>query len=108
VAEVDTLAGLNAVDTDLNDLDDYTQYTGNQRRVITVPVVDALAANAEMTLLGFRQFLLEPSNGAATLNVDATNGRFPALYIGSVVPLRQGRMSGCTITAGPGKVVLHR
>ncbi len=108
VAEVDTLASLNAVDTDLNDLDDYTQYTGNQRRVITVLVVDALAANAEMTLLGFRQFLLEPSNGAATLSVDAANGRFPALYIGSVVPLRQGRMSGCTITAGPGKVVLHR
>lgn len=108
VAEVDTLAGLNAIDTDLTDLDDYTQYTGNQRRVITVPVVDALATGSEMTVLGFRQFLLEPSNGAMTLNVDATNGRFPALYIGSVVPLRQGRMSGCTITAGPGKVVLHR
>ncbi|MCX6590264.1 MAG: pilus assembly protein TadG-related protein [Acidobacteria bacterium] len=108
VAEVDTLAGLNTADTDLTDLDDYTQYTGNLRRVITVPVVDALAAGTEMTVLGFRQFLLQPSNGATTLDVDATNGRFPALYIGSVVPLRQGRMSGCTITAGPGKVVLHR
>jgi hypothetical protein len=30
------------------------------------------------------------------------------LYLGSVVPIRQGRIDGCQVTSGPGKVVLHQ
>ena len=37
-----------------------------------------------------------------------TNGRFPAMYVGTVAPLKQGRFDGCQITNGPGKVVLHQ
>lgn len=108
VAEVETLSTLQPVDSDLSDLDDYAAYTGNRRRVITVPIVDALAATSEMTVLGFRQFLIEPSNGTNVLNLDAQNARFPALYIGSAVPLKQGRFSGCSISSGPGRAVLLR
>jgi len=36
------------------------------------------------------------------------NGRFLAIYIGSVAPVKQGRFDGCQQTAGPGKVVLHQ
>jgi hypothetical protein len=108
VAEVGTLSTVFPVDSDLNDLDDYAAYTGNRRRVITVPIVDALAATTEMTVLGFRQFLIEPSNGTNVLNLDTPNARFPAMYIGSVVPLKQGRFSGCSITGGPGRAVLLR
>lgn len=108
VAEVDTIASAYIADSDLNDISDYVQYTGNLRRVITVPIVDQLAAGAAMTVLGFRQFLLEPAQGGTTLTVPDTNGRFAALYIGSVVPLRSGSFSGCRQTSGPGKVVLHQ
>ena len=34
--------------------------------------------------------------------------RYAAMYIGSVMPVSQGRFSGCQQTAGPGKVVLHQ
>src|SRR6185295_2356196 len=50
-------------DTDLvtAQTDSYANYTGSGRRVITVPIVDTLAPNntATMTVLGFRQFLLQ-------------------------------------------------
>ncbi len=108
ITDLDTIASLYQPDTTTDDFDDYASYTGNGRRVITVPVVDALNPSADMTVLGFRQFLMLPTPGAATFNVADANGRFAAMYIGSVKPLRQGSMSGCTQTAGPGKVVLHQ
>ena len=58
--------------------------------------------------LGFRQFLIQPDAGSITVNAGDPNGRFVASYIGSVMPLRQGRFDGCQLSAGPGKVVLHR
>ncbi len=108
IAEVDTMSSIYSPDTDITDLDDYTQYTGNGRRVITIPIVDTLTAAGSMTVLGFRQFLIEPNQGATDITPNDNYGRFVALYIGSVVPIRQGRLSGCQQTAGPGKVVLHQ
>jgi hypothetical protein len=61
-----------------------------------------------MTVLGFRQFFIEPFPNDVTLNPSDVNARFAALYIGSVMPVRQGAFSGCQITNGPGKVVLHQ
>lgn len=108
IAEVDTLSTIYSPDTDINDIQDYTQYAGNGRRVITIPVVDALSATAPMTVLGFRQFLIEPAQNGIDINPSDADGRFNALYIGSVVPVKQGRFDGCQQTAGPGKVVLHQ
>ena len=84
-----------------------TDYTGNGRRIITIPMVDALSATA-MTVLGFRQFLLEPNSGATDITTGDVYGRFLGMYIGSVAPVPQGRFDGCSISAGPGKVVLHQ
>jgi hypothetical protein len=109
VPEVDTMVQAYLPDVDLADLEDYAAYTGNGRRVITVPVVDALNPAGAMSVLGFRQFLVDPDPAlATTINAGDQNGRFVALYIGSVAPLRQGRFDGCQQTAGPGKVVLHQ
>jgi Flp pilus assembly protein TadG len=108
VAEVDTIASAYVADSDLTDLDDYTQYTGNTRRVMTVPVVDVLDPAGTMSVLGFRQFLIEPNPGSTTVNPADQDARFVALYIGSVMPVKQGSFSGCQIIAGPGKVVLHQ
>jgi Flp pilus assembly protein TadG len=108
VAEVDTIASGEVGDVDLTDLDDYTAYTGNGRRVITIPIVDTLSGTGTMSVLGFRQFLVEPNPNDVTVNPTDANARFNALYIGSVVPVRQGTFSGCQITNGPGKVVLHQ
>lgn len=108
IAEIDSLQTIHPVDTDLTELDTYASYTGNLRRVISVPIVDTLSAQGNMTVLGFRQFLVEPNQGEATLAAGDQSGRFPALYIGSVVPLKQGRFGDCQISSGPGKVVLHR
>jgi Flp pilus assembly protein TadG len=109
IQDVDTLTTASPVDTDLTDLDDYTQYTGNGRRIITVPIVDTISATASMTVLGFRQFLLEPGANTTALAVPESNGRFAGLYVGTVMPLKQGRFDGgCQATTGPGKVVLFR
>jgi hypothetical protein len=64
-------------------------------------------------VLGFRQFFLEPNPDGTFLNPAEQNGRFVAQYIGSPVPLKQGFFDdrfalGCSLTAGPGKVVLHQ
>jgi Flp pilus assembly protein TadG len=107
VAETDTILSAATVDTDIADLDDYTAYTGNRRRVITVPIIDT-ASTSTMIVLGFRQFLIEPNPNDVTLNVADQNGRFSALYLGTVMPVRAGRFDGCTLTSGPGKVVLHQ
>jgi Flp pilus assembly protein TadG len=105
---VDTLADAYPPDTDLADYDTYPDYTGNGRRIITIPVVDTLSATANMTVLGFRQFLLIPNQGGTNIAPADVFGRFIAMYIGSVVPLKQGSFSGCQVSAGPGKVVLHQ
>lgn len=107
IPEIDSLASIYSPDTDLSDIDDYAAYTGNGRRVITVPIVANVTAGS-MTVLGFRQFLVDPQQNAADISASDTNARFAALYIGSVVPVKQGRFDGCTQTAGPGKVVLHQ
>ena len=107
IPSIGDLSSSYTPDTDTTDIDTYTSYAGNGRRVITVSIVDTLNANS-MTVLGFRQFLVDPDlNGVDVTPADA-NGRFRALYIGSVVPLKQGRFDGCQIPIGPGKVVLHQ
>ncbi len=109
IAEVDSLTALYAADTDWTDLDDYAAYTGNGRRLLTIPIVEALNPTGTMTVLGFRQFLLEPLQNQTGIAPNDANGRFAALYIGNVAPIRQGRIDGaCGVTSGPGKVVLHR
>src|SRR5262249_6622196 len=109
VTDVDTLSSAYQADTDLTDIDDYTTYLGNARRLITVPIVDTLVAAGPMTVLGFRQFLVDPAQGDVNINSADSNGRFAALYLGSVAAVRQGRFDGgCALTSGPGKVVLHR
>ena len=108
IPSVGALAGIYSPDSDTNDYDTYSDYTGRGRRVITVPVVDTLNATGSMTILGFRQFLLIPAQGTFNINPGDPYGRFVALYIGSVMPVAQGRFDGCQQTAGPGKVVLHQ
>lgn len=107
IPEVDSLQGYQA-DTDITDLEEYAAYTGNGRRVITVPVVEALSSSGPMTVLGFRQFLVEPNPNDVNISPNDPDGRFVGLYIGSAAPLRQGRFDGCQVAAGPGKVVLHQ
>jgi Flp pilus assembly protein TadG len=106
-------------DTDLltGEADSYTSYTGNRRRIITVPVVDVLATNATatMTVIGFRQFFLEPNPDGTYPNPADPYGRFVAQYIGNPAPVQQGWFDdhfgiGCPapVPSGPGKVVLHQ
>ena len=104
----DTLSTAYAPDTDLNTYTTYTDYTGDGRRIITIPIVDAISATANMTVLGFRQFLVMPDSGATAISPSDQYGRFIGMYIGSVAPVKQGRFDGCTQTAGPGKVILHQ
>jgi len=109
VTDVANLSSAYPADTDLTDITDYTTYTGSVRRVISVPVVDALSATGAMTVLGFRQFLVEATQGNTANDPADTNGRFQALYVGSPVPLKQGRFDGgCQAQSGPGKVVLFQ
>jgi len=93
-------------DRDLEDRLDYASYQGNARRVITVAVMRP----EDMTVLGFRQFLLVPLSPDVPINPSDPYGRFVALYIGYPVPLRQGRFDRCEVgdLRGPGKVVLHQ
>jgi Flp pilus assembly protein TadG len=101
------LASAYQPDTDTTATATYTDYAGYGRRILTIPIVNALTATG-MTVLGFRQFLLEPGTGTNPINPSDTWGRFVAMYIGSVAPVQQGRFDGCTQAAGPGKVVLHQ
>jgi Flp pilus assembly protein TadG len=120
--DVTDFAGLSTLyqpDTDVvtGEADLYTSYTGNRRRVITIPIVNVLAtrAAATMTVLGFRQFFLEPGPDGSYPNPADPYGRFVAQYIGSPAPVQQGWFDdhfglGCPVpvASGPGKVVLHR
>ena len=108
IPESDSISTIYNQDADLSSVTDYTQYAGQGRRIVTIPIVDSTANTAAMTVLGFRQFLVQPNNGAATVTAADAGSRFIVMYIGSVAPVRQGSISGCSQTAGPGKVVLHR
>lgn len=108
ITGIDDLAAIYPPDTDLNDYDLYTDYMGTGRRLITIPIVDTVSGSAAMTVLGFRQFLLIPAVGATALNPADALGRFVAMYAGSVAPVKQGRLDGCSVSNGPGKVVLHQ
>jgi len=120
VTDASTIAATLQSDTDVADPGgDYGAYTGNGRRIITVPVVDSA-----MTVLGFRQFLLiPPSDGSGNLDPTDRYGRFIAMYMGmnqidvmtTPAPVRQGIIACPTTTGppaapitGPGKVVLHQ
>ena len=106
VASAGTLEPAFTQDTDLIEEDTYPSYTGNGRRLITVSIVDTLNPNG-MTVLGFRQFLVQPNLNITTVNPSDINGRFLVMYVGNVAPLKQGNFGSCGVTSGPGKVVLH-
>lgn len=108
IAEVETLRELYQPDTDFTDLEEYAGYTGNTRRIITAVIVDALNPAGTMVVLGFRQFLLQPVPNTSGIAPSDANGRIAVSYLGSVMPLKQGRFGDCQISSGPGKVVLHR
>lgn len=111
VTDSDVWAQSVIPDSDLTDTDDYqTTYAGNARRVITIPIAETLGDPTAITILGFRQFLLNPVANTTNINPLDTNGRFLVTYLGSPMPLRTGRFSGCPapVSAGPGKVVLHQ
>jgi Flp pilus assembly protein TadG len=104
-------------DTDVaTGTDTIAGYAGNGRRLITVAVVDTLAtaATGTMTVLGFRQFLLQPNTDGTFLNPGDPNGRFNAMYIGYPKPVqgwfddRYGLACPIGAMSGPGKVVLHQ
>ncbi len=82
------------------------EYEGNQRRILTLAVIDSTDAG---NVLNFRQFLLQMSAGQeAGLNLSLASGAFVAQYIGTPVPVRCGTIGGpCRIASGVGRVVLH-
>jgi hypothetical protein len=111
VQDSDVWAPAVIPDTDLTDTDDYQgTYAGNTRRVITIAIAESLADVTAITILGFRQFLLNPVVNTTNINPLDNNGRFLVTYLGSPVPLRGGRVSGCPapVASGPGRVVLHQ
>ncbi len=109
ITDVATLIQSYPPDTNVDSIDDYLEYDGNRRRILTVAVVDTLPFNVAgtMTVLGFRQFLLEPNPDSTELNPADAVGRFVAMYIGYPMPVRAGQFGACGVTQGVGKVVLH-
>jgi Flp pilus assembly protein TadG len=112
----DVLGALYQPDTFTSYVLTASDYAGNGRRIISLPIVNGLASDtscsAGMTVLGFRQFLLEPNPDDTPFNPLDQNGRFLAMYLGTVAPLPQGWFDTryapmCPVT-GPGKVVLHQ
>jgi len=113
VSDFGTLSAAYTPDT--NNLeastDPYSAYAGNVRRIITVPIVATI--DGVITILGFRQFLIELLSTGTFFDPTDSYGRFPALYIGNPAPLQSGWFDGryasaCSsyLTSGPGKVVL--
>jgi len=94
-------------DTTFYTAGNYTSYMGNNVRILTLPIVDALST---LNVQCFRQFLLEPDDATGDANNPAdANGRFIAMYLGVVAPVKQGRFDGaCGVSTGPGKVVLQQ
>ena len=97
-------------------LQDYgVEYCGNQRRVLTVAVIDDPTL---LTVLNFRQFLLQNSDGLLGLDVAGTGAApaytapFRAEYIGYGAPIASGGIGGACMAlhpllVGPGRPVLH-
>ena len=97
-------------------LQDYgVEYCGNQRRVLTVAVIDDPTL---LTVLNFRQFLLQNSDSVSGLDVAGTGAApvytapFRAEYIGYGAPIASGGIGGACVTlhpllVGPGRPVLH-
>ena len=119
VTAVADLAATFAADTDISTgpADLYSAYTGNGRRVVTLPIVNVLPTDlvTTMTVLGFRQFLLETNMDGTFLDPGDAAGRFIVQYIGNPAPVKQGWFDdrfqlGCPLGgfSGPGKVVLHQ
>ena len=119
VTDYANLATAYVPDSDIatNSTSVYTSYTGNGRRIVTVPIVAGLSTpfTGPLTVLGFRQFVLEPAADGTFFNPGDTNGRFPVQYIGSPAPVRSGYIDDrfglscpAPVVGGPGKVVLHR
>ncbi|HXB68114.1 MAG TPA: pilus assembly protein TadG-related protein [Candidatus Acidoferrales bacterium] len=119
VSDFSALAPLYLPDSNASEAmtDAYQQYAGNGRRIITVAIVDVLAANtvAPMTVLGFRQFLVTPSQDGSFFVPSDSNSRIPVLYIGNPAPVPGGwfdtRYANACVPGsftGPGKVVLHQ
>ncbi|HYW43920.1 MAG TPA: pilus assembly protein TadG-related protein [Bryobacteraceae bacterium] len=119
VSDFATIATAFLPDTDITtgQANLYTDYTGNARRVITLPIVAALAPDVvtTMTVLGFRQFLVELNSDGTFPDPTDINGRFVVMYIGSPKPVPQGYVDdrfslACPVPvpSGPGKVVLHQ
>ena len=119
VTDFAALAAAFLPDTDqlIAQTDPYTTYQGNGRRILTLPIVNALtvAANGTMTILGFRQFFLERNADGSANSPSDPNGRFVVTYIGSPAPVKQGYIDdhfglagGVLPTSGPGKVVIHQ
>ena len=113
------LTPLLKADTDLGTegvLQDYgVEYCGNQRRVLTVAVIDDPTL---LTVLNFRQFLLQNSDGLLGLDVAGSaaapvyTAPFRAEYIGYGAPIASGGIGGACMTlhpllVGPGRPVLH-
>jgi Flp pilus assembly protein TadG len=120
VTDASTMAAALQPDTDVADPGgDYTAYSGNGRRILTVPIVDST-----MTVLGFRQFLLiPPPDGSGNLDPTDRYARFIVMYMGmnqtdvntTPAPVKQGVIACPASTGppanpitGPGKVVLHQ
>src|SRR5262249_28599403 len=103
VPEFSTLATSFTADTDQGGgadptMEDYaTEYGGNFRRILTMAVVDSATS---LTVLNFRQFLIEPAPAMTGLAVSGI-GAFRAQYLGAPVPLRCGGVGGvCSISGG--------
>ena len=119
VTDLADLAASYAPDSDVTtgSTSVYASYTGNGRRVITVAIVNGLSllSSGTMTVLGLRQFLVEPLADGTFFNPIDSNGRFPAQYIGSPAPVKGGYVDDrfglscpAPVAGGPGKVVIHQ
>ena len=115
IGNISTISAVYPADTDVNtyaDLSSFqTGYAGTNQRIVTLPIVDALSTTTSRTVEAFRQFLLQPTAGTSPSSNTPSdaNGRFLAMYLGNVAPVRQGRFDGaCGVTSGPGKVVLQQ
>jgi Flp pilus assembly protein TadG len=121
VPGIETLAPLYGNDVDpgaADGLQDYAAgYCGNQRRVLTVAVLDPDLLPDLLVVLNFRQFLVENAAGLLGLDVSGTSAppylaALRAQYIGYPAPIASGTVGGACITsnpqlAGPGRPVLH-
>ncbi len=117
IAAASSLLPLFTGDTDAGPLDGtlqsfQTDYNGNARRVLTVPIIDS---SATMLVLNFRQFLVESSPNLPGVGVGNFRGPFRAQYLGNPVPVRLGTIGGAcaspalgdfSLKRGVGKVVL--